>query len=188
MANERKDTFGDERLKKGVGSPMRGPRESADVDRVQNDGMALSAAERRRLLRREWVQEILPTVPEKPGFHRCWLSTTNSMDPIHKRVQLGYSPVKISDAPGFDQYKVADGGQFEGCIACNEMLLFEIPMERYQDLMAIYHYDMPLEQEQAIRERVVQKQETDSNGRPLVTVEGDFNSLGTPLARNPQFA
>jgi hypothetical protein len=60
-------------------------------------------------------------------------------------------------------------------------------MEIYQDLMMIYHHDMPLEQEQAIRERVMGTQEVDSNGRPLGTVEGDFHRLGQSQSRTPTF-
>jgi len=129
-------------------------------------------------LRQSWVKEVLPTPPGIPGFHLCWVSTTNSTDPIHKRMQLGYQPVRISEVPGFDQYKVADGGQFDGCIACQEMLLFKLPMEIYQDLMAVYHNDIPDEQERSIFERVSSTNEVDSNGRPLGMVEGDFANLG----------
>ena len=181
------DKFGDERLKKDAGTTVRGSRDGADSDRVGQDGTALSAAERRRMLRQEWVQEVLPTPPEMPGFHLCWISTTNSTDPVHKRIQLGYTPVKAAEIPGFEQYKIG-GGQFDGCVACNEMLLFKIPVEVYQDLMTIYHHDMPLEQEQAIRDRVQGAREVDSNGRQLNLVEGDFNQLGRPAVLNPQFA
>ena len=181
------DTFGDDRLKKETGLSARGSRDNADTDRVQQDGSALSTAERRRLLRQEWVQEVLPTPPSIDGFHLCWLSTTNSTDPVHKRMQIGYQPVKIAEVPGFEQYKI-DGGQFDGCVACNEMLLFKVPTDVYQDLMMIYHHDMPLEQEQAIRDRVEAAQEVDSNGRPLGIVEGDFAQLGRALARTPTFA
>lgn len=180
------DKLGDERLSKNSGATSRSSRDSADVDRVQQDGLALSSAERRRLLRAGMVTEVLPTIPEKEGWHRCWLSTTNSTDPIHKRLQVGYQPVRVSDVPGFEQYKV-DGGQFDGCVACNEMLLFEIPMEVYQDLMTIYHHEMPLEQEAAIRERVNNQRDEDSDGRNLSIVEGDFNNLGRAPARAPQF-
>lgn len=182
------DKFGDSRLKKDAGQSVRGSRDSADASRVQQDGTALSASERRRLLRQGWVQEVLPSPPAIPGFHLCWLSTTNSTDPIHKRLQVGYTPVKISEVPGFDQYKI-DGGQFDGCVQCNEMLLFKIPMEIYQDLMMIYHHDMPLEQEQAIRERLDGMSEQDSNGRSLLEVEGDFNTMGRQtVPRTPHFA
>lgn len=181
------DKFGDERLKKSAGDPVRSPRDDADVDRVQEDGTALSASDRRRLLRQEWVQEILPSPPSIPGMHLCWVSTTNSTDPVYKRLQLGYMPVKASEVPGFGgQYTVKEG-EFDGCIACNEMLLFKIPAQRYNDLMTIYHSDMPAEQEEAIRERVMQKQERDSDGRDLVSVEGSFTQLGRTPVRNPSF-
>jgi len=180
------DRFGDERLKQDQGASARGSRDNADVDRVQQDGSALSAAERRRLLRKVGVQEVLPTPPDMPGWHMCWVSTTNSTDPVHKRLQVGYQPVKITEVPGFEQYKV-DGGQFDGCIACNEMLLFKIPMDVYNDLMCIYHFDMPLEQEQAIRERVEGMQAVDSDGRQLGSVEGDFSNLGRSSGRAPSF-
>lgn len=140
------------------------------------------------MIRQDWTQEVLPTPPAIPGMHLCWVSTTNSTDPIHKRIQLGYQPVKASEVPGFDQYKIGDGGQFDGCIACNEMLLFKIPQEVYQDIMAIYHHDIPLEQEQSIRDRVMSTNEVDSSGRPLAQVEGDFNQLGRAPARTPHFA
>lgn len=182
------DKFGDDRLKKSAGADPRISRDNADVDRVQTDGTALTAEQRRRMLRQDWVQTILPQLPEMPGFHLCWVSTTNSTDPIHKRVQIGYQPVKASEIPGLDQYKVSDGSQYDGCIACNEMLLFKIPETVYQDLMTIYHHDIPLEQEQGIRDRVSGMNEVDSNGRRLAEVEGDFNSLGRAPARTPTFA
>ena len=187
--NTKSDRFGDERLKKTAGSDARGSRDNADVDRVQQDGTTLSASERRRLLRQEWVSEVLPSPPGIPGFHLCWLSTTNSTDPLHKRIQLGYQPVKMSEVPGFELYKV-DGGQFDGCVQCNEMLLFKIPEQVYQDLMVIYHHDIPLEQEAAIRERVshVAGEQVDSEGRKLLEIEGDFANLGKQSARTPSFA
>lgn len=189
MANEiKQDRFGDERLKKDAGQASRASRDSADVDRVTNDGSSLSDYERRRLLRQEYVQEILPSLPDLPGFHLCWVSTTSSVDTIHQRQKVGYLPVRISELKGFDQFKI-DGGQYDGCVACNEMLLMKLPMQVYQDLMAIYHHDMPLEQEQAIRDRVNGEQYHDSADKALVTVEGEFNQLGRPkTARTPTFA
>ena len=183
MANT--DKFGDERLKKDAGQSMRGSRDLADVDRVQQDGGSLSAAERRKLLRQDWVQEVLPTPPAIPGYHVCWLSTTNSTDPIYKRIQRGYAPVKSSEVPGMGTQYAVSGGEFDGCVACNEMLLFKITTELYNDLMTIYHHELPSEQEEAIYERV-NSQEADSSGRNLVSVEG-FNNLGRK-AQLPTFA
>lgn len=188
MAKDSEIFGSDERLKKSAGEAVRGNREGADASRTQLDGSALSAEERRRALRQEWVQEVLPTPPQKDGMHRCWLSTTNSTDPIHRRIQMGYTPVKSSAVPGFGSQYTVSAGEFEGCIACNEMLLFEIPQERYIDLMTIYHHDIPMEQEEAIYERVLGQQESDSSGRKLMSVEGDFNKLGRGQARSPSFA
>lgn len=185
MANI-KDTFGDERLKKDSGISVRGSRDGADVDRAQ-DGSALSAAERRRMLRQEWVQEVLPTPPNLPGMHCCWLSTTNSTDPIYKRIQRGYVPVKATEVPSFGTQFTVKDGEFDGCISCNEMLLFKIPLELYNDLMTIYHHDLPMEQEQSIRDNLNSMNEQDSNGRRLSQVEGDFNNLGRGMSRNPSF-
>jgi len=186
MATTTKDTFGDERLKKDSGADIRGPRDAADSERVQ-DGNSLSDAERRRLLRNDWVQEVLPTPPKVPGWHHCWLSTTNSTDPIYKRVQRGYIPVKASEIPSFgSQFKVTDG-EFEGCVACNEMLLFKITEQLYNDLMTIYHHDLPTEAETSIREKIDAQGMMDSNGRNLGQVEGNFDTLGRGNNRPPQF-
>lgn len=182
----KEDQFGDDRLKKSSGAEARAPRDTADAARITNDGGSLTAEERRNLLRQQWVQEVLPSIAAPEGWHYCWLSTTNSTDPIHKRIDMGYMPVKASEVPGFNgsQYKVTSG-DFEGCIACNEMLLFKVEQQRYQDLMAIYHSDMPAEQEQSIRERVHGAQEYDSSGRNLVSSEG-FDRLGRTTT--PHFA
>jgi len=184
MANS--DKFGDERLKKDAGQATRGSRDGADVDRVQQDGGSLSAAERRRLLRQDWVQEVLPSPPPIPGFHMCWLSTTNSTDPIYKRIQRGYMPVRATEVPGLGSQYAVQGGEFDGCVACNEMLLFKVPNELYNDLMTIYHHELPSEQEEAIYDRA-SSQETDSSGRNLVSVEGGFNSMGRKVP-TPTFA
>lgn len=178
---------GDERLRKTSGESVRGGRANADEDRVENNGTAFSAAERRQALRQNWVQEVLPTVPEIPGFHTCWLSTTNATDPVYKRIQHGYLPVQVKEVPGFSQFTVT-GGEFDGCVACNEMLLFKIPNEIYQDLMTIFHHDMPMEQEQNIYDAVTGNVEYDKNGNPLTKVEGFQNLARGQGPRKPQFS
>ena len=182
------NTFGDERLKKDAGTATRGSRQAENVSRTQDDGGTLSASERRQQLRQEWVHEVLPKAPEIPGMHTVWLSTTNSTDPIYKRIQLGYMPVMQAEIPefGMGQFTVGSG-EFQGCVACNEMLLFKVPLERYNDSMAIYHHDMPLESEQQIYERVKGHSAKDSDDRELTTVEDGFNNLGKRPASPPTF-
>lgn len=182
-----KDNFGDARLKKDAGDSVRGSRAASDMERTNNDGSALTAEERRRLLRQDWVQNILPTPPDMPGFHCCWLSTTNSTDPIYKRIQRGYIPVKATEVVGFGNQFTVQGGEFDGCVVCNEMLLFKIDVQTYHDLMTIYHYEMPNEQEMAIRERVDNVQEHTRSGESAgrLEVEGEFNKLGRETVRPP---
>jgi len=77
-------------------------RESRAVDdqsRSAPEEKFVSSEERRRMFRSEWLQEALPTPPEIPGYHLCWLSSTNQYDPIHKRMRLGYEPVKPKNYP-----------------------------------------------------------------------------------------
>lgn len=164
----------DDRLKKSSADTIRGDRSLEDKDRTQTDGTALTMEERRALLRSDWNQEVLPTPPRSDKYHYCWLSTTNSSDPIYKRMQKGYEPVKSSEIPGFRDYRVTEG-EFEGCVACNEMLLFKLPMELYQDLMSYFHNELPHEEEEMLRANLPVADQ-DSNGRRLGEVEG-FTTL-----------
>lgn len=175
--SDNKITGSDERIKKSAGEAVRGDRVEGDAQRVLNDGTTFDMEERRRMIRSEWSQDVLPTPPAAPGWHFCWLSTTNSTDPIYKRMQKGYEPVRASDVPGYGQYKVTQG-EFEGCIACNEMLLFRIPEELYQEIMHVFHYERPMEEEEILRANATNAvNEQDSDGRNLGQVEG-FSTLG----------
>ena len=167
---------GDGRLKKSDAPEVHGDRSDADASREMTDGTALSMDERRQLMRSEWVQDILPTPPVVPGWHFCWLSTTNSTDPIYRRMQKGYEPVKVSEIPGFRQYRITEG-EFEGCIACNEMLLFKLPEELYQEAMRYFHYELPQAEEEMIQANAEKiANDIDKNGRKLVELEG-FDDL-----------
>jgi hypothetical protein len=180
-------TMSDERLVKNAGGAVRSDRNNADADRTSKDGTALSAEERRAQLRNDWVQELLPKPPELPGFHTCWLSTTNSMDPIYKRMQRGYIPVTSQEVGGFGASSIVQEGEFKGCVSCNEMLLFKVEDQTYQDLMTIFHLDMPLEAERGIYEKVNSGQNYDNSGKRLDVVEGDFNAMGQRPMHAPRF-
>jgi hypothetical protein len=157
-------------------APSRQSRDSADAERVTKDGTAMSVEERRKMLREELNQEILPKPPAVAGWHFCWLSTTNSTDPIYRRMRIGYVPVKAEELPGFSTQHQINGGEFDGCIRCNEMILFKIEEALYREIMLINHHEKPREEEEMIRDRA-QKDEKDSKGRPLVEAEG-FDVLG----------
>ena len=131
--------------------------------------------------RDEWRQSALPSVPEIPGWHLCWLSTTNSYDSIDKRMRLGYVPVKSDELPGFDNYRVT-AGERTGYIACNEMLLYKIPMDHYQDIMTHFHHEQPLEEASKIRVQAEQQVGRDSSGKRLGQIEGDgLDAIDKPI-------
>jgi hypothetical protein len=162
----------DERIKRNT-KQGRESRAQMDVSRQEPEKQFVSSEERRRAFRSEWLQEALPTPPEIPGFHLCWLSSTNQYDPIHKRLRLGYSAVKADEIAGFDHLRVKSG-EHEGFIACNEMLLFKIPMDVYQDLMAEMHHYAPLDEQEKIKVQQDQLLNSrDSQGKPLVQIEGE---------------
>jgi hypothetical protein len=170
--NEKTANVGDDRLKKSSAEAVRGDRASSDDTRTQEDGTALTAAERRAQLRQMWEPEVLPTPPPRNGWHFCWLSTTNSTDPIYKRLQKGYSLVKYSELPEWSQYKVMEG-EFADCIAVNEMILSKIPEDLYQDIMLYLHHELPLGEEELLQANARKAVEgADSNGRPLGELEG----------------
>ena len=98
----------------------------------------------------KWVQSALPSVPDIPGWHFCWLSTTNSYDSIDKRISLGYIPVKAVEMPSMKNNRVKTGAH-KGFIACNEMLLYKISIDLYLEIMSHSHHEAPLRQAHKIR-------------------------------------
>lgn len=124
----------------------------------------------------EWTQSALPKTPEIPGWHLCWLSTTNAYDTIDKRMRLGYIPVTADELPGFDSYRVK-AGEHVGHISCNEMLLFKLPMDVYQEVMAQMHYEAPLAEVERIYSQAESLGAKDSSGRRLVQMEAGMDRL-----------
>ena len=162
----------DSRLKKSLSAGGRDNRASLDKSREAPEDNFVSADERRKAWKDEWTQSALPSVPDMKGWHLCWLSTTNSYDSIDKRIRLGYVPVKAEELPSMDNNKVK-AGEHAGFISCNEMLLYKIPMELYQDVMAHFHHEAPLEEANKIRLQAEQVVGRDSSGRKLGQVEGE---------------
>lgn len=175
----------DERLTKDAGATRRG-REDADRDRENKDGTTMSMEDRIRMLQENFGKTILPDPPEIKGFHTCWLSTTSNVDPVYKRLQLGYVLVKQNEVPSMGN-QATTSGEFAGCVSVNEMVLAKIPMELYQVIMRINHYEKPLESETMLRENVTGQEVKDSEGKVLGSVEG-FDTLGRTPKRPPTFA
>lgn len=177
------------RLKKSLNAGGRETRANEDVIRAAPEDKFVSTQERRKMWSEEWTQSALPKLPSLDGWHLCWLSTTNSYDSIDKRIRLGYVPVKSEEIPGYEDYRVK-AGEHVGFISCNEMLLFKLPMDIYQEVMTHMHHEKPLEEAEKIRVQVEQLQGTrDSNGKSLVGIEGDgLGNFDRQPIRTPVFS
>ena len=171
----------DSRLKKSLSAGGRENRASLDKVREAPEDKFVSAEERRKMWKDEWTQSALPSVPELKGYHLCWLSTTNSYDSIDKRIRLGYVPVKADELPYMENNRVK-AGEHEGYIACNEMLLYKIPMDLYQEVMAHFHHEAPLEEAEKIKRNAEAQVGRDSRGKPLGQIEGEgLDNIDKPI-------
>ena len=141
-------------------------------ERIENDDpTTLSKKERVAAFRDKWQNSALPDLPNGviPGFHLCWLSTTNNYDSIDKRLALGYEPVKASDlGKGFENLGKMSSGKFEGCVSCNEMVLFKLPEEIYQEVMRMLHLEDPLEHQKNITAQVRSTAQEGKGGRSIL--------------------
>ena len=138
---------------------------------LNEDPETKSKRERLDAFRDKWQNSALPDLPPGilPGFHLCWLSTTNNYDSIDKRLALGYEPVKALElGKGFENLGKMSSGKFEGCISCNEMVLFKLPEEVYQEVMRMLHLEDPLEHQRNITEQVRGTAQEGRGGRSLL--------------------
>jgi hypothetical protein len=134
----------DERLKK-VSDPAR--RSRAMDDRATTENRELSDDDRVQMFRDSFYQSALPDLPELPGYHVCWLTTTNPRDPVQGRFRLGYEPIKAEEVPGWE-YATVKTGEYAGLIGVNEMIAAKLPMRLYHRLMREAHHDAPLREEE----------------------------------------
>ena len=143
----------------------------ADVKARAETNEDRSSRERIEAFRDKWANNALPDIPEGaiPGFHLCWLSTTNNYDSIDKRMALGYEPVKAGElGKGFEALGKMSSGKFEGCVSCNEMVLFKLPEEIYQEVMRMLHLEDPLEHQRNITASVRDTAQGNKGGRSVL--------------------
>ena len=162
MANARIKRDLDDRLEDRVAEVKK--RATANEDDILR-------RERIDAFRDKWQNSALPDLPKDaiPGFHLCWLSTTNQYDSIDKRLALGYEPVKAAElGKGFESLGKMSSGKFEGCVSCNEMVLFKIPEEIYQEVMRMLHLEDPLEHQRNITASVRSNSQEGKGGRSIL--------------------
>ena len=136
----------DERFRKSAGE---GRETRAMKDRAVTQNREISDDERVSMFRQQFFQSSLPDLPSIPGWHTCWLTTTNPRDSIQMRIRLGYEPVKPEDVPGWE-YATLKTGDWAGLIGVNEMLAFKLPISLYEKYMQEAHHDAPLREEEKL--------------------------------------
>lgn len=156
--------------------PQQGTYLSADRGEREDDDSrasisAMSESEVEAFLRTEFTNQVLPTPPPIPGFHLCWLSTTNQYDTIAYRMRLGYTPVTPEEIPFFKSQTVKTG-EYTGVVGVNEMLLYKIPESYYQKIMHIFHHERPAQEDERLRANLENLQQ-DTKGRPMIAEMGD---------------
>lgn len=153
-------------------SGSRRSRESADVDR-ESEGLTVDAKMREALLRDEALQHKLPNPPKRTGWHYFWASTQNSYNPISWYKQLGYRVVNVSEMEQWaDASRRGTGGEYDGAVCINEMVLMKIDEKSYQQIMRVIHHDKPNEEGKRLRESIDGVKDevgTDGAGASLVT-------------------
>ena len=154
-------------------------------DRPQTENRELTDADRLDEYRKSFFQSALPDLPLIPGYHVCWLTTTNPRDPIHGRMRLGYEPIKIKDVPGWE-HSTVKSGEWEGIIGVNEMLAFKLPMRLYEDYMREAHHDQPLAEEGKLNAaREMAEQEASAMARSPVSFELEEGTAELGVAPEP---
>lgn len=137
----------DSRLKKDADFDVVGRRNTRQSEnREVTENREVSEDDRLEMFRNQLFNDALPDLPDIPGFHVCWLTTTNPRDPIHRRMQLGYEAVKPDEVPGME-YASVKTGEWSGFIGVNEMLAFKLPQSLYEKFMQEAHHNAPLREE-----------------------------------------
>lgn len=156
-------------------------------DRPLTQDRQLSDEERLDMFRSQFSQAALPDLPPIPGYHLCWLTTTNPRDTIAMRTRLGYEPVKPEDVPGWD-HATLKTGEYAGLIGVNEMLAFKLSLSLYEGYMREAHHDAPMREQEKLTANVDTLQESArSKGADVVEFDG-MRELREPGPSAPTFA
>ena len=162
----------DERLKK---SADEGRANRAMVDRTTTENREVTEDERVEMFRQNLFQSSLPDLPEIPGWHLCWLTTTNPRDSIQQRIRLGYEPVTAADVPGWE-YATLKTGDWEGFIGVNEMLAFKLPISIYEKFMMEAHHHAPMREESKLQDTAdFLEEQAQASGSKITQGDGSHN-------------
>lgn len=145
--------------------------------------------ERRRRIREKWGESVLPNLPERPGWHRCWVSTTHTIDTPQRRRRFGYSFVKMEDvrqAGWTADVDAVKDGTFAGCVMWRELVAMEIPQEDYLDYMQEFHSDQPYEAGRSLLDGLDELADTARSKGGRVTLEGSMEEFRQRILTPPK--
>ena len=143
----------------------------------------VTEADRLQMFRQQLFNDALPDLPKIPGYHLCWLTTTNSRDPIHRRMQLGYEPLRADEVPGME-YASVKTGEYAGMVGVNEMIAFKLPQSLYEAFMHEVHHEAPRLEEEKLNSLVDQmRHEAEAAGAALIEGDGMTDLRASPPPR-----
>jgi hypothetical protein len=187
-ADRQTDDHDEERLndRGGAGKMSRVDATHEASSRELDSREVTQDADRLDNFRRSMFQSALPSLPDIPGYHVCWLTTTNPRDPIQGRLMLGYELIKSSEIPGYDLTSVKNG-DYAGYIGVNEMIAAKIPLRLYKMYMTEAHHNAPMQEEAKLRSatEMIAEEAAEKSGKRPELGEGTAR-LGKGPAR-PKF-
>ena len=132
------------------------------------------------------LQDVLPALPPMPGYHVCWLSTSNVRDTVQNRLRMGYQLIRPEMLQGWASQNIKTG-ELGAVVQVNEMIAARIPQRLYERIMKRLHHEMPLAEEGKLRAQVEGlREQAESMGARLT--EGDGMAELGRRAPNPSFA
>jgi hypothetical protein len=161
----------DERLSKETGRGSRAATR-ASTDR-RGDDRHLSEDRDFEIFRNSFQQSALPNLPDIPGYHKCWVSTTDKRDTPEGRARLGYEYVTPEDIPGWEHLMVKDARFSTAVVSVAEMVAMKISATEYRKRMSFFHHYRPREEEQGIRDEIERKILEPARERGIRIAEGD---------------
>lgn len=183
--------------KRGPGRPVRlspsvmadereaDEREAQERDFTQDRD--LTDADRLQMFRDSLHQSILPDLPHFPGYHVCWLTTSNPRDTIANRRRLGYELIRVEECPTFQDVGSTVQG-FDGFVTVNEMIAAKIPLRLYNAYMRTSHHEAPLDEEEKLRAQVESiKEGLASQGSRVVEIGGGTDAVVQKAPLQPDF-
>jgi len=161
-------------------SDDRGDREFTNAD--WQKARQTTDPERRRRIREILNETMLPNLPRKAGWHRCWVSTSHALDTPQRRQRLGYRFVQLDDlqkeGAGWtaSAESIKDGAAM-GAVRWREMVGMEIPEDEWLDIMRELHHDMPREMSAGIYEDLQALSATARDKGGIIDLDEGFREM-----------